>query len=174
MIFSDDYEATCIETPCDKRGVEDVSFEVVTALLGFAQIGNSVLRSGVGKAAMEAGASQLDDSAIVIRNGIPSADRFANGSGVIADESGVLSGVSVKSANGKTVEELVEGGAQSAVTRNGQIGVTTAGEIRSAGGRITPDLPANPANPFHCEITGLCATQLEMIFKQMPNPLKKQ
>lgn len=78
----------------------------------------------------------------------------------------------MKAANGQTVEQLAAGGAESAVTKNGQIGVSTAGAIRRAGGRITPDRPTNPRNPFHCEICGLTGSELEGIFQQQANPLR--
>lgn len=127
------------------------------------------LKGGIsGKAAMESGVGLTDD-AIVIRNGIPTADRFINGSGVVSDANGVLSGVSVKSANGKSVTELATG---PLVTKNRQIGVTTAGEIRNAGGRIIPDSPTNPNNPFHCTICNLTGRDMEMLFKAQKNPLK--
>jgi RHS repeat-associated protein len=114
--------------------------------------------------------ASLADDALVIRNGEMVAGSFTNGSGVVADEAGVLSGVSVKSANGLRVDELATG---PLITKNGQIGVSTAGAIRNAGGKIIPDNPVNPVNPFHCETCGLTEEQFLEIFKQQPNPIKR-
>jgi RHS repeat-associated protein len=154
-------------------GNAEVGLELFLSLEG----GGGILRAGVnvaGKVLMErvalGGTRGLADNAIVIRNGIQSAEKFANGSGVVIEADGTLTGVSVKSANGKSIVELAEGGNPNAITKNGQIGVTTAGEIRSAGGTITQT--ATPKNPFHCDVCGLSDTQLEILFKQRQNPLK--
>lgn len=119
-------------------------------------------------------ASLLDD-ALVVRGGIANEANLLKGSGVVVNTEGKLAGVSVRSANMSTVEELTQGGVQTARTfPNNQISVTTVGEIRNAGGRVVPDFPVNPNNPFHCEICGLFAAELEKLFTQRPNPLIKR
>ncbi len=98
----------------------------------------------------------LPDSALVCRGGVCTADKFANGSGVIKNADGTLSGVSTQSREGASLEEL------SAPFMNNQVGQTTAGQIRSAGGRITSD--GTSLNPNHATVDGLTAEQLKYLF----------
>jgi hypothetical protein len=107
----------------------------------------------------------LPDDAIVVRGGVNSQDRYANGSGVTANESGQLSNLSVNSREGLTAQEL------SAQLKNGKISVTTVGDIRKAGGVVQRD--GNDGNPNHCLVGGLTAEQLCAIFTEIPNPSKK-
>jgi hypothetical protein len=64
--------------------------------------------------------------------------------------------VSVNSAPGRSLEELAQG------IPNKQIGVTTVGEIRGAGGMIRLD-PLED-NPFHCLIGGCTPEQFSELF----------
>src|SRR5580693_6239719 len=89
-------------------------------------------------------AEELPDDASVVRGGTNTADRFANASGVRTDEDGNIFDVSVTSAPGRSIEELSRG------IPNKQIGVTTVGGIRGAGGTI--ELDPTPNNPYHCLI----------------------
>lgn len=77
-------------------------------------------------------ANGLPDSAIVCRGGTCTADRFTSGSGVTLDSNGKLNGVSVNSAADKTLEQLTVG------IPNKQVGVTTVGDVRRAGGDVIP------------------------------------
>ena len=63
--------------------------------------------------------------------------------------------MSVNSYPGLSVGELATG------IKNGQIGVTTAAEIRAAGGSVEPD--PLPNNPYHALVSGLTADQLEAL-----------
>jgi RHS repeat-associated protein len=122
-------------------------------------------RSGAAEAALIIGSTgrggrgraseALPDNAIVCRGGTCTADRFASGSGVTLDSSGRLQGVSVNSAAGKSVEELIAG------IPNRQVGVTTAGEVRKAGGDVVPS--PTPGNPYHCTLCGLAPKQAEKL-----------
>lgn len=98
----------------------------------------------------------LRDEALVCRGGTCTADRFAGGSGVTIDAAGRLSGVSVNSAPGRTVEELT------ASIPNKQVGVTTVGAIRAAGGDVIPD--PRPNSPFHCQLYGITPVQAARLF----------
>ena len=98
----------------------------------------------------------LRDEAFVCRGGTCTADRFAGGSGVTIDAAGRLSGVSVNSAPGRTVEELT------ASIPNKQVGVTTVGAIRAAGGDVIP--APGPNSPFHCQLYGITPVQAERLF----------
>ena len=108
-------------------------------------------------------AKGLEDSALVCRGGLCTADRFAAGSGVKIDSAGKMSGASVNSAAGKTVEEL------SKTIPNPKIGVTTVGDIRRAGGEV--NIKPTPNNPFHCEMCGITPQKAEELFNPViPNP----
>jgi RHS repeat-associated protein len=112
-------------------------------------------------------ASTLSDSALVVRGGLTTADRLASGSGVTVDASGNLSGLSVQSANGASVGDLA------GALPNKQIGVTTVGDVRAAGGEVVPD--PLPGNPNHCEMCGVTPQKASELFQPQknPNPLKK-
>jgi len=52
---------------------------------------------------------------------------------------------------------------------NGQVGVTTVGEIRAAGGDVIPS--ATAGNPFHCTLCGISPAEAEDLFTPtIPNP----
>jgi RHS repeat-associated protein len=106
----------------------------------------------------------LPDDAIVCRGGQCGADAFANGSGVTVGPDGKLDGVSVNSAAGKSLADLTRS------IKNGKVGVTTVGEIRKAGGTVTPS--PNNNNPDHATLTGLTPEQAEALFRGnlQPNP----
>jgi len=93
---------------------------------------------------------------LVCRGGACTADRFAGGAGVTIDAAGRLAGVSVNSALGRTVEELT------ASIPNKQVGVTTVGAIRAAGGDVIP--APGPNSPFHCQLYGITPVQAERLF----------
>jgi RHS repeat-associated protein len=104
-------------------------------------------------------------NALVVRGGQNLPENFVNGSGVTKNSNGTLSGVSVNSAPGRTIAELSSG------IKNGQIGVTTVGEIRGAGGSITPSATRN--NPFHCTVCNLTPDRLSELFTPtIKNPSK--
>jgi hypothetical protein len=111
----------------------------------------------------------LNDDAYVVRGGMCLAANFSNGSGVVADANGRLSGVSTRSANDKSLAQLVIAGN----IQNNKIGVTTAKNIRDANGTIVADGPH-----YHATVSGLTAQELEALFAQKyKNPLvekKKQ
>jgi RHS repeat-associated protein len=109
------------------------------------------------------GKAPLPDDALVCRGGTCTAERFATGSGVKVGPDGKLSGVSVNSAPGAPLEEVTKG------IPNKQVGVTTVGEIKAAGGEVTPAPTAR--NPIHAEVKGITAEQAEELFTPtVPNP----
>lgn len=111
----------------------------------------------------EANNDQLSDDALVCRGGTCTSDRFKEGSGVTIDENGNLQGVSVNSANGKSVDELTNG------IPNGQVGVTTVGDVRDAGGNVVPS--PTSGNPDHATLNGITPQQAQDIFTPtIPNP----
>lgn len=73
--------------------------------------------------------------------------------------------MSVNSAPGASVDELAQG------VPNGQIGTTTVGEVRAAGGDVIPSPTAN--NPNHCTLCGITAKKAEELFTPtVKNPNK--
>jgi hypothetical protein len=117
-----------------------------------------------GDAGNTLGNSPPPDSALVCRGGSCSAQRFKEGAGVTIDSSGKLSGVSVNSAPGKSLEELTVS------IPHKQVGVTTVGKIRQAGGDVITKPRQN--NPVHSELSGITPKQAEQLFtptKRNPN-----
>jgi hypothetical protein len=107
----------------------------------------------------------LPNDAIVCRGGTCTADRFKNGSGVSIDEKGNLNGVSVNSAASKDLKQLTE------TIPNAQVGATTVGKIREAGGDVIPSPTSN--NPYHCTLCGISPETAEGLFTPtVPNPWK--
>lgn len=106
--------------------------------------------------AMKTGKTVLSNSDNVVRGGTNTADRFSNGSGVTTNADGTLNGVSVNSAPGASVEQLSQG------IPNGQVGTTTVGEIRAAGGDVIPSPTAN--NPNHCTMCNISPQKAEELF----------
>lgn len=108
-------------------------------------------------------ATALPDSANVCRGGTCTAQRFEGGTGVSLDAAGRLQNVSVNSAPGMSVEELAVG------VRNSQVGSTTVGAIRQAGGDVVPS--PTPGNAAHCTLCGITPAQAETLFTPTtPNP----
>jgi hypothetical protein len=108
----------------------------------------------------------LRNSDVVVRGGSNTAEQFARGSGVTTNADGTLSGVSVNSAPGASVEELSQG------LPHSRVGVTTVGDIRAAGGDVTPS--PTPNNPNHCTMCGITPEQAEDLFTPtIPNPNRR-
>jgi len=100
--------------------------------------------------------NRISDNAHVVRGGTNTAERFTNGSGVTTDSDGILDGVSVNSKDGLSVKQLSEG------IPNKQIGITTAGKVRAAGGDVVPSPTKN--NPNHATLSGITAEMAEQLF----------
>jgi Pretoxin HINT domain len=107
--------------------------------------------------------TSLPDDALVCRGGTCTADRFATGSGVTIDEAGNLQGVSVNSAPGASLEDLTK------TIPNKQVGVTTVGDVRAAGGKVVSS--PTPSNPTHATMSGITPKKAEELFTPtVPNP----
>lgn len=109
---------------------------------------------------------RLPDEKVVCRGGTCTAERFENGSGVTVDGDGKLQGVSVNV--GDSLVEASQG------IPNGQVGKTTVGEVRAAGG----DVVSSPTmrNPNHGTLSGVTPQQAESLFTptvKNPNALKR-
>ncbi len=108
----------------------------------------------------------LPNEALVVRGGLNKPENFVNGSGVTIDSNGNLQGVSVNSAPGKSVTELSQG------VPNNKVGVTTVGDVRSAGGEVTPS--GTEGNPNHCTMCGVRPQKASELMQVIPNPARKQ
>ena len=116
----------------------------------------------------------LPDDALVVRGGQNLPDSFANGSGVTVDAGDLLQGVSVNAAAGLSVEQLTAPNASTGYPGipHNQIGVTTVGAIRAAGGDVVPT--PRRANPTHATLSGITPTQASELFRPtQPNPNRK-
>ena len=117
----------------------------------------------VGAALSLDGGGALSDDAIAARGGLNNPENFTNGSGVTTDANGLLNGVSVNSANGASLGDLSQG------IPNGQVGSTTVGAIRDAGGDVVP--APTDANPNHAIMSGIDANTASGLFQPtVPNP----
>jgi RHS repeat-associated protein len=140
----------CFITQTAKGCLHSVACLVVT---GFSLVDPLLLPEAEGLA--------LADEMILVRGGLNTADRFEAGTGVTVDAEGNLWNVSVNA--GRTVREAAAG------IKNKQIGETTVGAVRRAGGVVRRD--PSPGNFNHCLIGGLSAGALSSLFTPTePNP----
>jgi hypothetical protein len=105
---------------------------------------------------------KIPDEALVIRGGRNRPADIVRGTGT--HPSGVT-GVSVESAVGVTVAELV------AAIPHRQVGVTTVGEVRKAGGDV---IRTAGRSPHHATLTGLTPEQAScLLTPPIPNPARR-
>ena len=110
----------------------------------------------------------LLNNANVIRAGIATEEAIINSSAKLHPSG--IPGFSVESANGLTAEEL----SRSPMVKNGKMGVTTVGEIRSAGGQVTP---TSGGSPNHATASGLSPKAAVKLLNPPvinPNPAPKR
>ncbi|HUR54296.1 MAG TPA: hypothetical protein VMZ71_09200 [Gemmataceae bacterium] len=101
----------------------------------------------------------IPDDALVVRGGRNTPDHIQNG--VATHPSGVT-GVSVHSAGSVELSDLAAG------IPHGQLGVTTVGEIRAAGGDV---VRTSGRSPHHATLTGLTPEQMSsLLTPTVPNP----
>ena len=92
--------------------------------------------------------------------------------GMLLNDANVVRGgiaTELESANGLTAEEL----SRARTVPNGQMGITTVGNVRAAGGQVTP---TSGASPNHATVSGLSpakATELLSPAVRNPNPAPK-
>jgi hypothetical protein len=106
-------------------------------------------------AAEEVAQVRLSGDMLACRGGSCLADRFTKGAGVTLDGAGKLQGVSVQSG-GATLQELTSS------LPHKQVGVTTVGAVRAAGGDVVPT--PTPGNPFHCTMCGITPRTAQQLF----------
>jgi hypothetical protein len=111
---------------------------------------------------MQNASNRLPDDALVVRGGLNTPEQIAEKIGT--HPSGVV-GVSAESAPGLTAAELA------ANLPHGQVGVTTVGKIREAGGDV---IPTRGRSPNHVTVTDIGAEELSSLLNPtVPNPAKQ-
>lgn len=112
-------------------------------------------------------ASRLPDEALVVRAGTNMPPKGANSPQGIANGMGMhpdgVFGFSAESGAGATLCQLC------ATLPNKQVGVTTAGAIRNAGGDAI--LTHSSRSPTHVTVTGLSPETASQLMEIKPNPL---
>jgi len=100
-------------------------------------------------------AGRIPDEALVVRGGQNLPESFVQGSGVRVGADNKLNGVSVNAAPGLSTADLTAPIPQTGYPGipNNQVGVTTAGAIRAAGGEVAPS--PTRTNPRHATLSGL-------------------
>ena len=132
------------------------------------EVADIVRGGGKGKGGSgSSGGADIPDDTPVVRGGTCKCEQFENGSGVTVGKDGKLDGVSVNSKSSKSVKELSQG------IRNGQVGVTTVGDVRKAGGNVVPS--PNNNNPNHATMSGVTGKTAEKLFNPtIKNPSKNK
>jgi hypothetical protein len=104
----------------------------------------------------------IPDEAVVVRGGRNLAADILRGTGT--HPSGVT-GVSVECAPGVSVAELAT------AIPHGQIGVTTVGAVRQAGGEV---IRTTGRSSYHATLTGLIPEQVSrLLTPTIPNPARE-
>jgi RHS repeat-associated protein len=143
----------------------------IPAIVGGIRHGDDALKL-LNKADVMKDANNLSNGLSVCRGGGCTAENFLKGSneyksGLNPSLSDPLSGISVNV--GENLSDLLKSGN---LLKYGQFGESTVGKILNSGGKITPDINNN-TNPFHANIEGLNAQQLQKIFNPtQKNPFK--
>ena len=101
----------------------------------------------------------------VVRGGKNLPANFAQGSGVTVNAGGKIEGVSVNAAPDVSVQELTAPNPHTGYPGipHNQVGVTTVGAIRAAGGDVVPS--PTRTNPYHATLSGLTPEQASQLFR---------
>jgi hypothetical protein len=106
--------------------------------------------------------ARISDKAIVVRGGQNRPEDIRRGMGT--HPSGVT-GISVECGEGVSVKEL------SALIPHGQVGVTTVGVVREAGGDV---IRTSGRSEYHATLTGLIPDEISLLLTPtISNPSKK-
>jgi hypothetical protein len=107
-------------------------------------------------------AERIPDAAFVVRGGRNQPEDLRRG---IRTHPSGITGTSVECAEGMAVEELA------AAIPHGQLGVTTVGAVRAAGGDV---VRTSGRSPNHATLTGLSPEVASSLLQPLiPNPAKK-
>ena len=104
---------------------------------------------------------KIPDEALVVRGGRNRPEDIERGT---ATHPSGITGVSVESAAGVAVADLAK------LIPHEQVGVTSAGEVRKAGGDV---IRTAGRSPYHATLTGLAPEQASrLLTPTMPNPTR--
>jgi hypothetical protein len=107
-------------------------------------------------------ADTIPDNALVVRGGRNRPEDLERGTGTHPEG---VRGVSVECAAGLSVSELA------AAIPHGQVGVTTVGAVRAAGGEIVRTIGRSP---YHATLTGLSPEEASrLLTPTITNPAKQ-
>ena len=107
--------------------------------------------------------TRISDNALVVRGGQNRPEDIQRGGGTHPIG---ITGVSVESGEGVSVTELAK------TIPHGRVGVTTAGEIRKAGGDV---VRTSGRSPYHATLTGLTPDQASRLFRPtILNPAREK
>jgi len=116
----------------------------------------------------------LPDEALVVRGGRNLPENFVQGSGIAVDEGGKVRDVSVNSSADRSLAALTapRGATGYPGIPHRQVGATTVGAIRAAGGDVIPS--STRANPYHATMSGLTPDRASELFRPtIPNPSRR-
>jgi hypothetical protein len=107
----------------------------------------------------------LPDEALVVRGGQNLPANFVQGSGVMVDAGGRIQGVSVNAGPGVSLQELTAPNRHTGYPGipHNQLGATTVGAIRAAGGDVLPS--PTRTNPYHAMLSGLTPEHASQLFR---------
>ncbi len=116
-----------------------------------------------GDSAKNQSAQRIPDEALVVRGGRNRPEDIRRGMGTHPCG---ITGISVQCALGLSIKELAID------IPHGQVGVTTVGEIRKAGGDV---IRTSGKNPHHATLSGLTPEQISnLLTPSHPNPARQQ
>jgi len=153
---------TAIAGEVSQFGVAGAALANAGAING-AAVGTAEAVAGTSLGTSGARGAALADDALVVRGG---SSAGANSAGGIAKGTGThpsgVTGFSAESANGASLCALCKN-----VTNN-QVGVSTTGQIRAAGGDV---VSTGGRSPNHATVTGLSPEKAAATFNVQPNPV---
>src|SRR5688500_2822725 len=108
---------------------------------------------------------RLPDEALAVRGGLNLPESFAKGSGVSVDTTGDIHAVSVDAGAGLSLEKLTAPNPETSYPGipHKQVGVTTVGAVRTAGGDVMP--APTRTNPHHATLSGITMEKASNLFR---------
>ena len=112
---------------------------------------------------MASSIARISDDAFIVRGGHNRPEDIRRGMGT--HPSGIT-GISVECATDVTITQLAM------LIPHGQIGVTTVGEVRKAGGDV---IRTSGRSPYHATLTGLTPKRASrLLTPTLPNPVREK
>ncbi|WP_223250373.1 RHS repeat-associated core domain-containing protein [Marilutibacter maris] len=143
------------------HSVEDVVLYIAIAMSAGTGAAGGV--RGLGAGCLVSTEKRLADGALVVRGGSTAGANSAEGlaKGIGTHPAGVT-GFSAESANGASLCQLCTN------VQHNQVGVTTVGQVRAAGGDV---ISTGGRSPNHATVTGLAPEKAAELMAVQPNPV---